>query len=167
MRYPWKMFHKSPAFNLTCSPGKRLPWQQLWRLQCEVANSLWVCSALNNYTEVQWSDHAIFSTLQANQHYLSWNGLSVFSVCLVAHALQANLSVSKLAHISSLTFAFLFNHNQPIMHSEMSHIPTLRIDPRLFTVGCVTNETVFGKRYNLHNCSVTVNNRILLASIHS
>lgn len=82
-------------------------------------------------------------------------------------ALRANLSVRQLAHISSLTFALLFNHNQPVMHSEMSHIPTLRIDAYIFAVGFVTNETVFGKRYNTHNCSVPVNNETLCAAIHS
>lgn len=44
--------------------------------------------------------------------------------------------------------ALLFNHNQPIMHSEMSHIPALSFDVYVFAVGFVTNETVFGKRYS-------------------
>ena len=74
-----------------------------------------------------------------------------------ADALQANPSVSQLEHISSLTFVLLFNHNQPIMRSEMSHIPTLWTDVYVFTVGFVTNETMFGKRYNTHNHSETVN----------
>lgn len=85
----------------------------------------------------------------------------------VADALQANLSVAQLAHISSVTFALLFNHNQPIMRSQMSHIPTLMIDVHVFTVGVVTNETVFGKRYITRGCSVTVNKQIPSASIHS
>lgn len=53
------------------------------------------------------------------------------------------------------------------MRSEMSHIPTLRIDVCVFTVGFVTNETVFGKRYSSHGSSVTVNKEILCASINS
>lgn len=94
--------------------------------------------------------------------------VSLFSfLWLTADALQANRSVSEFAHISSLTFALLFNHNQPIMHSEMNHIPALRIDVYVFTVGFVTNETVLGKSYSTHNRSVPVNNETLCASIHS
>ncbi len=53
------------------------------------------------------------------------------------------------------------------MHSEMNHIPALRIDVYVFTVGFVTNETVLGKSYSTHNRSVPVNNETLCASIHS
>lgn len=35
-----------------------------------------------------------------------------------------------------------------MMRLEMSHIPALRIDERVFTVGFVTNETMFRKIYN-------------------
>lgn len=83
-----------------------------------------------------------------------------FFLWLAADALQANLSVRKLAHISSLTFVLLFNHNH-ILHSEMSHIAALWTDVHVFTVGFVANGTVFGKRYNTHKYSVTVNKEIL------
>lgn len=36
--------------------------------------------------------------------------------------------VNQLEHFSSLTFALLFNHIQPNMHSDMDHIPTLKAD---------------------------------------
>lgn len=132
-----------------------------------VAYSLWVCLP-------HWVIAQKFSlvTMQYLVPFMPINTVCPGSVSLffflwlVAYALQENLSVSILAHISSLTFARLFNHNQ-IMHSEMSHIPALWIDMHVFTVGFVINETVFGKRYNSHNCSVTVNKEILWASIHS
>lgn len=59
---------------------------------------------------------------------------------MAADALQANPSVHELAHISVLTSVLLPNHNQPVTRQEMSHIPTLRIDVPLFTVGFVTSQ---------------------------
>jgi len=118
--------------------GIRLPWQQLWQQQCELLTH---CETAHH-----WAIAQKFS--QVTMQYLApfepsaticpgTVSLFVF-LWLVADALQANLS--------SLTFALLFNHNQPIMHSEIQRQDTFQLwglTYMLFAVGFVTNQTVF------------------------